>query len=284
MHEPSDKNQSEPIETQPKNIDLESEQLKLEKLKLEIENLKPKKKLVEGFVRSIPILTALISIAGLLQGVRVFNLQQEKDRLTREADRISRDQTQYRNSYDQLLQFSSNPNVTVHRVLFLHDDISKLIDSLYPPDKDATDNKAQKEQLKALIFGLITKGDFTQTRHVQLDIAALETWKDYEEEIKVKPNKTYINKYIQAIRYLHTRDPKYIESVTFTPQIGYTETQAPTEPLSNSFQTLVEGFKLHLSLLGPKEKDEAIQEFGVVTNNPTLQADLFPPDPSKLSQ
>jgi hypothetical protein len=203
-------NTGDPLETELQKINLELAKRQLQKLNLEIAALKPKRSGPAVIVPYIPTIMALLSIAGFIWGVWLFLNQQERDRKTREEERISRDLTQYRNSYEQLLQFSSNPNITVQRVLFLRDDIDHLIDSIYPPDK----RPDARARLKGNIFSLITKEcDFTQTRHVQLDIAALEQWKDYEKDLKETPNKTYINKYIRAIQYLHTRDPKYIESV-----------------------------------------------------------------------
>jgi hypothetical protein len=277
---PAESNNTDSPEAQLQRINLELAKAQLQKLNLEIEDLKPKSKWTrEVVVRAITIVTAVSAIVSFSWGVYVYEKQQEKDRQTREDDRKSRDLMQYRASYEQLLQFSSSPNMTVQTVLFLRNDIDHLIDSIYPPDKQ----EDERARLKRNIYSLITKDcDFTQTRHVQLDIAALEEWKDYEKDLKETPNKIYINKYIHAIQYLHTRDAKYIESVTYTPEIGYREIQAPTEPLSNSFGSLVEGFRLHLKLIGKKERDEAVQDFAIVTNNPTLTADLFPPEAGTL--
>jgi hypothetical protein len=285
MSEPSNNISSHSAAAELENIKLELAKEELKKVQLEIENLKPKRKLNDEIARYIPLITAVLSIVGFLWGVVLFLNQQERDRRTREEERISRDQVQYRNSYEQLLQFSSNPNISVQRVMFLRDDIDHLIDSLYPPDNPATmeRNKTERDRLKNNIYGLITKEcDFTQTRHVQLDIAALQAWTDYEKDVKETPNKVLINKYIRAIQFLHARDPRYIESVTYDPQIGYSETQAPSEPLSNSFGSLAEGFKLHLQLLSKEDKERSIEAFARVTKNPTLTADLFQSESTDL--
>lgn len=264
----------------PENLDLEFQKAQLQKLRLEIASLKPKRRWYEELARYIPLITAVLSIAGFLWGVVLFLNQQEKDRKTREEDRISRDLMQYRTSYEQLLQFSSNPNVTVQRVLFLRDDIDRLIDSL---NTDPEVRQREKAKLKATIFSLITREcDFTQAKHVRLDIAALQEWADYHDDLKTTPKKHYINKYINAIGYLHTRDPKYIETAEYNPQTGFTESQAPSEPLAVSFASLIEGFRCHLQLLEEKDQETQINAFERVTRNPFLTADLFRSDTSKL--
>src|SRR2546422_4355901 len=141
----------------------------LQKLNLEIEDLRAERNWEERIARFIPIITAVISIAGFLWGVVLFRNQQERDRITREADQISRDMNQYRTSYEQLLQFSSNQNMSVARVLSLRQDLDALIDSLYPAEKNPKENQIQKDRLRASIYDLISKDfDFTQTRQVKI--------------------------------------------------------------------------------------------------------------------
>src|SRR5438552_941209 len=110
MPEPND-SQPDAIESQLQKVNLETAKVQLQKLNLEIEDLKEERNWEERIARFIPIITAVISIAGFLWGVVLFRNQQEKDRITREADQISRDMNQYRTSYEQLLQFSSNQNI-----------------------------------------------------------------------------------------------------------------------------------------------------------------------------
>ena len=128
MTEPND-SQPDSIESQLQKINLETAMAQLQKLNLEIEDLRAERNWEERIARFIPIITAVISIAGFLWGVVLFRNQQERDRITREADQISRDMNQYRTSYEQLLQFSSNQNMSVARVLSLRQDLDALIDS-----------------------------------------------------------------------------------------------------------------------------------------------------------
>ncbi len=252
---------------------------RLQKVELEIQSLKPQRKWHAAIVPYIPVITAALSVLGFVWGVVLFLNQQERDRRTREDDRISREQTQIRNSYEQLLQFASNSNLTVQNALFLREDIDRLIDALYPPDSRDENmrkrNKEEKTRLREKIFNLIaTDCDFTQPRHVRLDIEAIKSWKDYEDGLK-GANVPLVNKYIAAFRFLHKRDKKYIESVTYSPETGIIEFAAPTDPLSNSFENLLQGFSLHLKLLNGQERDKALEAFISATHNDTLAVDLF---------
>ena len=211
--------------------------------------------------RFIPIITAAISIVGFLWGVYVFNDQQEKAR-------ISREQNDYRLGSEQLLQFSSNQNMTVARALSLRRDLYNLIDSLYPPESNKTKdkNKDEKQRLEKSILDLIYKDcDFTQIRNVRLDISALHDWTEYKAGLE---GPRVLERYIEALRDLQFKDPEYIKSI----QVA--QPDEDPEPLKDPYRSIIEGFICHLSLLSEKEKESAIARFGRVTGNPSLAARL----------
>ncbi len=274
MTTPSENN-AESVATALQNIELDLKKAELQKLLQEIENAKPKRRRrIDSVVPFIPLLTAALSIAGFLWGVWMFLAQQEKDRVTRHEERISRDRAQFRANYEQLLQFTSNPNISVPRALFLRDDIAQLIKSAF----EEKEQEAEEKKLKENIFNLIsTDCDFTQPKHVRLDIAAMKRWDHYAAELKKVPSKRYLNKYIGAITYLHTRDSHYIETAEYNAQTGFIEAQAPKEPLAVVFASLIEGFACHLELLELDEPDrqKQIDAFQFATKNELLTADLF---------
>jgi hypothetical protein len=254
-------------------INSEIAQAQLQKLNLEIENLRAGTDWESRITRSIPLLTAVVSILGFLWGIHVFNQQQELDRVTRETDRISRDQAQYRASYEQLLQYSSNPNMTLAQALFLRQSINSLIDSLYPPDKNTEANKKEKERLQEAIVDVINRDcDFTQARQVRFDMLALEKWGEYQSPLEATSRNTVIvGKYLQALRDLQNKDPNYLKSLR---AIQYDE--YPEElPLSEPYRSLIEGFGCHVSRLAPEQRAKAIDGFRKATDNPVLTADLF---------
>lgn len=254
-------------------IKVETAQAQLRKLNLEIENLETGNDLESRLTRLIPLITAVISILGFWWGVHVFLEQQEKDRVTRELDRISRDETQYRASYEQLLQYSSNPNMTLSQVIFVRESINQLIDSLYPLKTKSNENRIEKEKLQTAIVDLINKDcDFTQTRQVRFDIVALQKWAEYHSALEGGNNSSVVSKYLQALRDLEAKNPGYLESVR---QIQYDEYQDPESPLMEPYRSLIEGFGCHLEFLTPEQRAKAIAGFRKATNNPLLTADLF---------
>lgn len=267
---------SNPIDTQPpsteaelENIKLDTARAELKKLHLEIEDLKAARSLGGRISRLIPIITATISIAGFLWGVRIYIAQQESDRKTREADQISRDLNRYRTSYDELLQFSSNQNMTVARVLALRQDLDALIDSLYPKTDD---KERQKERLKTGIYNLLsTDFDFTQPRQVQFDMAALQNWVDYKKGLEGKLNNSITEKYLKALGDLRYKNPGVLEGIRVNEG---DDNQDPETVIGEPYRSVIEGFVCHFSLLPEDQKVAAQTKFGNVTLNKTLAADL----------
>ena len=272
MTEPND-SQPDSIESQLQKINLETAMAQLQKLNLEIEDLRAERNWEERIARFIPIITAVISIAGFLWGVVLFRNQQEKDRITREADQISRDMNQYRTSYEQLLQFSSNQNMSVARVLSLRQDLDALIDSLYPAEKNPKENQIQKDRLRASIYDLISKDfDFTQTRQVQFDIAALQNWPDYKKGLEGTLNVSIIERYLQALGDLRYKNPGVFEQIRVNDSDEY---QEPDTLIGNPYRSVIEGFVCHLDCLSDDQKMAEIKKFGGVTENKLLAAQLF---------
>jgi hypothetical protein len=259
-------------ESELETIKLATAKAQLKKLNLEIENLQVGRSRGERLTRFIPIITALISIAGFMWGVLLYRNQQESDRKTREADQISRDLSRYRTSYDELLQFSSNQNMTVARVLALRQDLDGLIDSLYPVDKNQDENRRQKDRLKSSIYDLISKDfDFTQTRQVQFDIAALQNWVDYKKGLEGNLNFWITDKYLKALGDLRYKNPGVLESIKLNEGEEYPD---PENAIGEPYRSVIEGFVCHFNLLSDKEQTIMKTKFGNVTYNQTLAADL----------
>ena len=270
MREPTDTH-SDSLKSLP-DINLETAKAQLQKLHLEIEDLQGERNWEERIARFIPIITAVISIAGFLWGVVLFRNQQEKDRITREADQISRDLNQYRTSYEQLLQFSSNQNMTVARVLSLRQDLDALIDSLYPADKNPKENLLQKERLRASIYDLLSRDfDFTQTRQVQFDIAALQNWDDYKKGLEGSLNLLITERYIQALCDLSHKNFEVFKQIRVNERDDY---QEPDTIIGNPYLSVLQGFVCHLERLSDDQKLAEIRKFGNATENPLLAAQL----------
>lgn len=260
--------------TQVQDTQLEIAKAELRKLNLEIAEMERKGGWWEQIARFIPIITAAISIAGFLWGVYLFRDQQERDRVTREAERMSKEQSQLRAGSEQLLQFSSNQNMTVARVLSLRQDLDALIDSLYPPAPDGTTSKSnqkERENLKKYIFEAISRDfDFTQTRHVQFDIAALEHWDDYKKGMGGGLNNSILEKYFLALAYLRAKNRGLIESIRITEG----EEQEPDTLIGDPLRSVILGFVCHFKLLSPEDQARKTRRFIQVTGNESLALEL----------
>ncbi|HEX3145484.1 MAG TPA: hypothetical protein VHQ64_16035 [Pyrinomonadaceae bacterium] len=260
------------------DINAEIAAAQLRKLRLELKNLEEERGWWSHVPRLIvPMITALVSIFGFLFGVWVFTNQQEKDRVTRENERISLLRNQYRTGYDQLLQFSANPNMTATQALALQKQLNTLIDSIYDPN--STDDKTKKEGITTAnreekdnvtngILSLVYNDcDFTQTRNVRFDKGALQDWNGYKEKLK---GNIVMEKYFEALKDLQVREPDYIASI----RGAQDRADEDPEPLKDPYRSVIDGFICHYNLLSDDEKATARIKFKNITKNPFLAADL----------
>jgi hypothetical protein len=256
-------------------IKLQTAKAELEKLNLEIAELKRGRGLEGRIVRFIPIITALISIAGFITGLLIFVSQQTQDRRARAEERKSRELNDYRTGYEQILLFSSNDKMTIARVLALKQDLDALKDSLYS-DKEKVE---QKERLQESICVLISKDfDFGQPRLVAFDIAALQKWKEYQDGLKqtLNPdgtgetvNESIIDKYLQVIRELEMKEPGTLKNTDVS--TGSTD---PQIILKEPQRSAVNGFACHVNLLQTEQKNQKIDLLDAITEAHSLAAIL----------
>jgi hypothetical protein len=250
MVEPANSEHDSPT-TSPIGIETQMANAELEKLQLEIEELKRGR-----WIRFVPLITAAISVLGFLAGLYYFTSQQSKDRQAREAETRSRELTDYRTAYEELLLFSSNDKMTIARVLSLKQDLDALKNSLYDPEQRVL----QEKRLTGSICNLIARDfDFTQPRHVTFDIAALQNWDEYEKGLKDTLNKdgtgktvnqSIIDKYLQVIRTLEVKNPGVFKDVNLDEGAG-----DPEILLSEPHRSVIYGFACHINFEGTKEKE-----------------------------
>ncbi len=245
-------------------IKLKTAKAELQKLELEITELQQARSRGGRIVRFIPIITALISIAGFMTGLLIFVSQQVQDRKAREEDRRSRELNDYRNGYEQLLLFSSNNKMTIARVIALKQDLDALKDSLYV--KDEQQKKDQERRLRESICILISKDfDFNQPRQVAFDIAALQEWPEYQlglvetlhkDGTGETVNESIIHKYLQVIRELEAKEPGVFKNTDVR------EGGADPEILLKEPQrSVVNGFACHINLPQNNKKDQEVDTF-----------------------
>jgi hypothetical protein len=245
------------------------------KLQLEVAELERGSKLESRIGRFVPIITAVISIAGFILGVVIFGNEQSKGRQAREDDRKSRELNDYRMGYEQLLLFSSNDKLTIARVLALKQDLDALKESIYltPEQKEE-----QEQRLAGSICNLISRDfDFTQPRHVTFDIAALQNWPEYQKgliaTLNPKTGKTVndaiIEKYLHVIRELETKEPGVFKNVDLAE-----DTADPEIFLKEPQRSVINGFACHLNLLQGEKKARDTARFHEITGAFKLEAIL----------
>lgn len=243
----------------------ETAEAELRKLKLEIKELER-----SSFARYVPIIvpiiTAFISIGGLLLAVFIFGIQQAKERQTREDDRRSRELNDYRTGNEQLLLFSSNDKMTIARVLALKQDLDALKDSLYVK---AEEKEVQEKRLTGSICNLIARDfDFTKPRQVTFDIAALQNWDEYKNGLAATlskdgtgktVNQSIIDKYLQVVRDLELNQPGVFKDVNLDEGAG-----DPEILLSEPHRSVIYGFACHINREENK-RDNEVNRFELIT-------------------
>ncbi|HEX5701698.1 MAG TPA: hypothetical protein VFX97_00605 [Pyrinomonadaceae bacterium] len=274
MAEPSNSEHNS-AQTSLEEIKFKTAVAELRKLQLEVTELERGTKLESRIGRFVPIITAVISIAGFILGVVIFGNEQSKGRQAREDDRKSRELNDYRIGYEQLLLFSSNDKLTIARVLTLKQDLDALKESIY---LTPTQREEQEQRLAGSICNLISRDfDFTQPRHVTFDIAALQNWPEYQkgliETLNPKTGKTVneaiIDKYLHVIRELETKEPGVFKNVDVAE-----DTADPEIFLKEPQRSVINGFACHVNLLQGEKKARDTARFHEITGAFKLEAVL----------
>lgn len=281
----SNHNENNSIQASLDEIKFRTAVVECRKLELEVAELERGSLLEARIGRFVPIITAVISIAGFILGVVIFGNEQSKGRQAREEDRKSRELNDYRMGYEQLLLFSSNDKLTIARVLALKQDLDALKDSIYltPEQK-----KEQEHRLAGSICNLIsTDFDFTQPRHVTFDIAALQNWPEYQAGLIATlddttgktVNDAIVEKYLHVIRDLESKEPGVFKNVDLAE-----DTADPEIFLKEPQRSVINGFACHLNLQREKKARDAAR-FHEITGAFKLEAVLkenfrCPPIPS----
>src|SRR5436853_1724545 len=270
----------------------------LEKLTLEIQSLRSKNRWEDRVARYLPVATVLIAVGGLLFGIIQFQRQQgtqqeasisaqQKDRAGQELDRRSRIQNQTRIDIDQLLQFTSDQQQTISRVLFLLRDLDTLTQGSFITNDEGgvlflSNNR--RTVTNALMKLLHYDCDFLKRpKDVYFATTIFDYWKDYSEYLKqdTKELDFILFKYIRALRDLHDTNPKYFQQLQYDKQSGkyvvLSEADYNEEARFQHFGDTVIGFMKHLSLLdgSPNERESYIQDFQRSLCNADLTEQLF---------
>jgi hypothetical protein len=273
-----------------------SDSLADQKLKLEIIELQKRTRW-----QLTPVITALISVAGLVVSVILFGSQQaaeqEKNRIARELERRTALQNQISSEIDEILRFPGDPKVTISRVAFLLADIQSMLDSpITPISVDPKENPPAKladvlpkyddHLTRSLVFLVRDECDLSRkARDASVARAVSQYWTRYADYLAPKPMEAlnYILwKYTKALGKFHDENPGYLESFAktqFAIEPGARYQRQPNEDLRyGHLVDLSDGFKEHLKILckEPQAQDAKdlrkgrFEEFQINLSNPIV--------------
>ena len=299
-------------ESSPKNIDQARAEAELQKLHLEIKNLKYKNRWESKISLYIPLITVLVGVFGFLFGIYQFQSQQklqqdrtiteqQKDREARKREQDIRLQNQIRVDVDQLLQFTSNKDMAISRVVFLLDDLQRL--SSYsasdeePSPEGQGDSKAPGDQVreitKSLLAMVVNDCNLTDHRHTNFTTLIASDWGDtltYLEE-ESATLRVVLDKYIAALAQLQKEFPEELKSITYDAEkeIFFHQFSSTGDMATFYYFTdLINGFNSYLGLLKNDSNESEdwtsfVREFQRITCNPTLTKQIFGRDFSDVT-
>jgi len=238
-----------------------------QKLRLEIIELRKKTRW-----QLAPIITALISISGLILSVLLFGWQQsaeqEKNRAARELERRTALQNRISSETDEILRFPGDPKLTISRVAFLLADVQSMLDSpinrimtdppLKPDAKFADALPEYNQHLtRSLVILVKDECDLSgNARDAGVVRVISQNWPTYQDYLVGNPMEdlNYVLwKYTQAVEKFHQENPGYLES--FRPTEEAIEPGSKYKSQENEYLRwghvldLSDGFKEHLKIL-----------------------------------
>lgn len=258
----------------------------LRKLNLEIENLKYKNAWENRLAIFIPLISSLLAVGGFLFGIYQFQqrtiAEQQKDRVTKEREQATRIQDQIRTDIDQLLQFPTNKDLSIARVVFILHDLNHLINSSVEQQQAVQENlPGQKRDITKNLVAMISYDcDLNNMRDAEFVFSVLNEWDDYLEYLKSDPDtaQIFLERDVSALGGIHLNNREYVESMKFNAQKGdFIQNEKEDVKLFKHFTSLVLLFKQHLELLEEKSelKTKLIRDFQQETCNPILTEQLF---------
>lgn len=264
-----------------------------EKLDLEIESLRKKNR--RDIIR---LVTIIVTVAGLLFGLYKFYAEQQKDRISREADQKLRFQNQMRADIDEILRFTQDKTETMSRASFLLEDLKTLL-AMAPVSGDQRTFASYKESFtRSLVYLILYDSDFNKNpRDVRFAATVLDRWPDYQIYLQshVGELNLILYKHVRAVRYLRDTNPRYLEDVRYyEPTNQYFvlpkyEKQEGEESLFQHFIYIRNGFQALTRLIAAdpnsdakKVRDQNLHDFEAALCNPEVAKQVLGTDYAKV--
>ncbi len=245
--------------------------LEMAKLDLEVKNLR-KKNTWEGVAPVISVVTVLLTVVGGLFAFYNWLSEQELQRKAQEQERGAQYQTQLRSDLNELSRFTQDKSITLSRVSFLLNDITRVIAiALKDPPLTSQFQDSERTVTTTLIEQVRRDTNFIESsRDVSYVTNIAKHWKDYKEYVKQDEQlnvlEGIIYQHVRALRELHDKHKAYFDLLKFdakaeqfSPDQKAEQTEGE-EALFQHYTQLLEGFKEHLSFLPDNPKANSIKQ------------------------
>lgn len=254
----------------------EKEEIKLDreiaKLDLEAKNLR-KKNTWEGVAPVISVATVLLTVTGLIFGFSKWLTEQELQRKGRDQERAAQYQNQLRSDLSELSRFTQDKTLTLSRVSFLMNDLTKTIAIASQDPPIASQFQGSERTVTTTLLEQVRRDtDFIDSsRDVSYATNIAKNWKDYGAYLKQDDQLDALDgilyQHVRALRNLHDKNKEYFDKLIYDVNLQRyrlldqkAEASEGEEAHYQHFKQLLEGFKEHLSLLADTPKAKRIKE------------------------
>lgn len=265
---------------------------RLEKLNLEIEHLKNNGGRKKSLASYTPLLSVLIAVGGFLFGVYQFQRQQQiqqnqlvneqqKERVTRDAEQSAKIQNQIRSDTDQILQFPKDQQQTISKVSFLLEDLRGYI-MLASQRKTSSAQQDMRPVSIVLVRSVVNDCNFDQQRDIDYADILAGQWSDFGQYLQEEDTaslEAVLDKYTDALNVIYLRDRAIVRSVEFNEEQDF-EFEKGYGKLGSAgtdhFMSVVAGFHTYLGFLkDEKTKAKHLLRLQAAMCNATLTKQIF---------
>lgn len=241
---------------------------RLEKLNLEIEQLKKKRRWKKTLESYTPLISVLIAVGGGLVGIYQFQRQQQiqqdqiiseqqKDRLTREAEQASKIQNQIRSNINEILQFPSDEQQTTSKVSFLIEDLKSYLNLSSDKSPTSWGQNNMRRVTRVLVSSVVGDCDFDQPKAIQYARILAAQWEDYGRDLEEDTASLnfILSKYDSAAHTIYLKDPSMVRDFEYKPAtngLSFGDGKLNDAQIVH-FQHILIGFSQHLKFLKDEE-------------------------------
>jgi hypothetical protein len=241
----------------------------LEKLYLENQKLRSEGRghWSDRLTAFIPLLSAIIAVAGFLFGVYQFQSQQHVRDATSRLEQELLLQNRIRTNVDALLQYVSSEKETLSSAAYRVNDLKTLVRiaaSTTPPIRTDVD-AITRSLVQEVAYDL----DLKNPRHSAFVAMLVREWPNYTDQLRANPLvlRRILSKYIIAVRALFVKAPNIFANASCDSNRDtmYFSEHELSEDDEYAMALLLTTFKRHAQMF-PDKADE-VEQAGVLAGN-----------------